>query len=121
MMSGTERRPRPKRIVRKLCHHNGKVDRVLIEQVPAIGLQLRCDPLRDPRRAARGYSPAVAAWVWGISNAEYERPADVWPLNPDGEQIAIMMIKSTEGVKNADAIPAVPGVGAIFLGAGQSL
>ena len=33
----------------------------------------------------RGYSPAAAAWVWGISNAEYERRADVWPLNPDGD------------------------------------
>jgi 4-hydroxy-2-oxoheptanedioate aldolase len=69
----------------------------------------------------RGYSPALAAWVWGISNAEYERRADVWPLNPDGDLLAIMMIESTEGVKNADAIAAVPGVGAIFLGAGSDL
>jgi 4-hydroxy-2-oxoheptanedioate aldolase len=69
----------------------------------------------------RGYSPALAAWVWGISNAEYERRADVWPLNPDGDLLAIIMIESTEGVKNADAIAAVPGVGAIFLGAGSDL
>jgi 4-hydroxy-2-oxoheptanedioate aldolase len=45
----------------------------------------------------------------------------VWPLNPDGDLIAIMMIESTEGIKNADAIAAVPGVGAIFLGAGSDL
>jgi 2-keto-3-deoxy-L-rhamnonate aldolase RhmA len=32
-----------------------------------------------------------------------------------------MMIESTEGIKNADAIAAVPGVGAIFLGAGSDL
>ena len=69
----------------------------------------------------RGYSPALAAWVWGISNAEYERRADVWPLNPDGDLLAIMMIETTEGVKNADAIAAVPGVGAIFIGAGSDL
>jgi 4-hydroxy-2-oxoheptanedioate aldolase len=69
----------------------------------------------------RGYGPAAAAWVWGISTAEYERRADVWPLNPDGDLIAIMMIESTEGIKNADAIAAVPGVGAIFLGAGSDL
>jgi 4-hydroxy-2-oxoheptanedioate aldolase len=31
------------------------------------------------------------------------------------------MIESTEGVKNADAIAAVPGVGAIFVGAGSDL
>jgi 2-keto-3-deoxy-L-rhamnonate aldolase RhmA len=41
----------------------------------------------------------------------------VEPLNPDGDLLAIMMIESTEGVKNADAIAAVPGVGVIFLGA----
>ena len=69
----------------------------------------------------RGYGPAAAAWVWGISTAEYEQRADVWPLNPDGDLIAIMMIESTEGIKNADAIAAVPGVGAIFLGAGSDL
>src|SRR4051812_44636975 len=69
----------------------------------------------------RGYGPAAAAWVWGITTAEYERRADVWPLNPDGDLLAIMMIESTEGIKNADAIAAVPGVGAIFLGAGSDL
>ena len=69
----------------------------------------------------RGYGPAAAAWVWGISTAEYERRSDVWPLNPEGDLLAIMMIESTEGIKNADAIAAVPGVGAIFLGAGSDL
>jgi 4-hydroxy-2-oxoheptanedioate aldolase len=69
----------------------------------------------------RGYGPGTAAYVWGIPTAEYERRADVWPLNPDGDLLAIMMIESTEGIKNADAIAAVPGVGAIFLGAGSDL
>jgi 4-hydroxy-2-oxoheptanedioate aldolase len=69
----------------------------------------------------RGSGPATAAYVWGITVAEYERRADVWPLNPDGDLLAIMMIESTEGIKNADAIAAVPGVGAIFLGAGSDL
>ena len=69
----------------------------------------------------RGYGPAAAAWVWGISTAEYERRADVWPLNPDGDLLAIMMIESTEGIKNADAIAAVPGVGGFFIGAGSDL
>ena len=69
----------------------------------------------------RGYGPAAAAYVWGVTTQEYERRADVWPLNPDGDLLAIMMIESTEGIKNADAIAAVPGVGAIFLGAGSDL
>ena len=69
----------------------------------------------------RGYGPAAAAWVWGISTQEYERRADVWPLNPDGDLLAIMMIESTEGIKNVDAIAATPGVGALFIGAGSDL
>jgi 4-hydroxy-2-oxoheptanedioate aldolase len=59
--------------------------------------------------------------VWGISTQEYERRADVWPLNPDGDLLAIMMVETTEGIKNVDAIAAVPGVGAIFIGAGSDL
>jgi 4-hydroxy-2-oxoheptanedioate aldolase len=69
----------------------------------------------------RGYAPATALWWWGVSAAEYESRADVWPLNPDGDLLAIMMIETTEGLKNADAIAAVPGVGAIFVGAGGDL
>jgi len=69
----------------------------------------------------RGYAPASAVWWWGIPEAEYERHADVWPLNPDGDLLAIMMIETSEGLKNADSIAAVPGVGAIFVGAGADL
>src|SRR5262245_18949659 len=69
----------------------------------------------------RGYGPAAAAWVWGISTQEYERRADVWPLNPDGVLLAVMMIVSAEGIRNVDAIAATPGVGAFFIGAGSDL
>jgi 4-hydroxy-2-oxoheptanedioate aldolase len=69
----------------------------------------------------RGYAPGAAVWWWGIPDAEYERRADLWPLNPDGDLLAIMMIETTEGLKNADGIAAVPGVGAIFVGAGGDL
>jgi 4-hydroxy-2-oxoheptanedioate aldolase len=69
----------------------------------------------------RGYSPAGAAFAWGISNAEYERHADVWPLNPEGDLLAIPMIETAEGLKNVDEIAAVPGVGAIFIGAAGDL
>ena len=69
----------------------------------------------------RGYAPGGAVWWWGISEAEYVRRADLWPLNPDGDLLAIMMIETSEGLKNADAIASVPGVGAIFVGAGADL
>src|SRR5215813_276954 len=63
--------------------------------------QKRTSKYQNPT-GLRGYGPAAAAWVWGISTAEYERRADVWPLNPDGDLLAIIMIESTEGIKNAE-------------------
>ena len=69
----------------------------------------------------RGSGAANATWVWGIGADEYERHADVWPLNPDGDLLAIIMVETEEGVKNVDAIASVPGVGAIFVGAGSDM
>jgi 4-hydroxy-2-oxoheptanedioate aldolase len=69
----------------------------------------------------RGSGAANATWVWGIGAAEYERHADVWPLNPDGDLLAIIMVETEEGVKNVDDIASVPGVGAIFVGAGSDM
>src|SRR6202790_895654 len=67
---------------------------------------------------SRGYAPGNAIFAWGVSAAEYEKHADVWPLNPEGDLLAIPMIETAEGLKNVDEIASVPGVGAIFLGAG---
>jgi 4-hydroxy-2-oxoheptanedioate aldolase len=69
----------------------------------------------------RGFSPGNAVFAWGVSSAEYEDHADVWPLNPQGDLIAIPMIETSEGLKNVDDIASVPGVGAIFIGAGGDL
>jgi 4-hydroxy-2-oxoheptanedioate aldolase len=69
----------------------------------------------------RGYSPSNALWFWGVTSDEYMRRADLWPLNPAGDLLCIIMIESVEGLKNADAIAAVPGVGMIFPGAAYDL
>jgi 4-hydroxy-2-oxoheptanedioate aldolase len=69
----------------------------------------------------RGFSPGNAVFAWGISSAEYEQRADVWPLNPEGDLLAIPMIETAEGLKNVNEIAATPGVGAIFIGAGADL
>lgn len=69
----------------------------------------------------RGYAPGNAMFAWGISGPEYERRADVWPLNPEGDLLAIPMIETAEGLKNVNEIAAVPGVGAIFIGAAGDL
>jgi len=82
--------------------------------------QPKASPHQQPA-GLRGYSPANAAFAWGISVAEYERRADLYPLNPAGDLLAIPMIETAEGLKNADEIAAVPGVGAIFIGAAGDL
>jgi 4-hydroxy-2-oxoheptanedioate aldolase len=64
----------------------------------------------------RGYGPGNALWFWGVGNDEYMRRADVWPLNPQGDLIAVMMIETVEGLKNVDEIAATPGVGMLFPG-----
>lgn len=75
--------------------------------------QPRDSQIREPK-GVRGNSPAVASWYWGATN--YNQRADTWPLNPNGDLLAVMQIESEEGVKNAEAIMTTPGVGAIFVG-----
>ena len=62
----------------------------------------------------RGRNPANATWFWGVR--DYMARADVWPLDPRGELLAIIQIESREGVENVEEIAAVPGVGVIFIG-----
>ena len=68
---------------------------------------MRYPPMRGATRrepvGIRGYSTAAASYAWGVSAAEYERRADVWPLNPDGDLLAVVMIESVEGLENVDA------------------
>jgi 4-hydroxy-2-oxoheptanedioate aldolase len=67
-------------------------------------------------RPERGFERAAA--YWGLSQAEYLEKADVWPLNPDGELLLMVIIESREGVANAGAIAAVPGVSIVTVGSG---
>ena len=69
----------------------------------------------------RGSAPGLATWIWGLSADEYERHADLWPLNPEGDLLAIAMIESTEGMKNLDAILSTPGIGSVFIGNANDL
>ena len=69
----------------------------------------------------RGWSPGGAVWAWGIDTEEYRRRADLWPLNPEGDLMAIMIIETQIGIKNVDAIAQVPGVTALSAAAGGDL
>ena len=72
-------------------------------------------PYREPV-GTRGYSPAICSYLWGVAPAEYYERADVWPLNPRGDLMVVVMVEDPEGVRNIDEIVRVPGVGAVFFG-----
>jgi 4-hydroxy-2-oxoheptanedioate aldolase len=64
-------------------------------------------------------SEGTAAPVWGVSNDEYMRLADPWPLNPEGELLLGVKLESPEGVANCEEILAVPGLGFAEIGPGD--
>lgn len=75
--------------------------------------QRRGDAAMQPA-GLRGASPAIARWFWGAD--DYFDRADVWPLDPAGDLLAVIQIESRQAVENIDEIAAVPGIGAIFIG-----
>ena len=77
--------------------------------------QRRGSPYPEPA-GRRGSGPAIATWFWGVSGTEYVRRADLWPLNPEGDLVALMMMESADGVRNAEAIASVPGVTGFYVG-----
>jgi 4-hydroxy-2-oxoheptanedioate aldolase len=76
-------------------------------------------PIYEPA-GIRGDGPTHAIRYWGISQPDYYQRADVWPLDPAGEILVILMIEDTRGIENLDAIlTTVPGIGAILIGEGD--
>jgi 4-hydroxy-2-oxoheptanedioate aldolase len=64
----------------------------------------------------RGCCPAGAPAYWGLSLHEYFLRSDLWPLNPDGELLALVMVESREAIKNINEILSVPGLGGVLIG-----
>lgn len=64
-------------------------------------------------------SEMSAAPVWGISEQDYFRRCDPWPLNPEGELLLGVKIESPEGVARCEEILAVPGLGFAEMGPGD--
>jgi 4-hydroxy-2-oxoheptanedioate aldolase len=68
----------------------------------------------------RGDAPTVAARYWGISNQEYYKRADVWPLAPNGEVMVVIMCEELRAIKNLPKmLTEVPGIGAVLIGEGD--
>ncbi len=76
-------------------------------------------PLCDPP-GIRGDAPARAARYWGLTQQEYYARADVWPLAPQGEVLAVLQIEDTKAIENLPRmLEEVPGIGVILIGEGD--
>lgn len=68
----------------------------------------------------RGDAPGAAARYWGLTQQEYYARADVWPIDPSGEILVIIMC---EEVRAIDELPRilkeVPGIGVVLIGEGD--
>ena len=67
----------------------------------------------------RGDAGAEAARVFGVSPEDYASRADVWPLDPQGELVSMVLIEDQIGVANALDIVSTPGVSVAFPGPGD--
>lgn len=90
------------------------------DEVAKLVRAMRYPPQRGARypepRGRRGWGPTAARRVWNVDADEYARRADVWPLNPEGELLAIAMVETRECVENIDEILQVPGLGGVLIG-----
>jgi len=60
----------------------------------------------------------MAPQVWGMSEQEYKKKADLWPINPDGELVNWTIVESKEGLAHVREIAQVKGIGVLWPGAG---
>lgn len=65
--------------------------------------------LKEGTRGAHG--AAMAAKIWGVSQAEYMQKADPWPLNPNGELLLGVKIEDKVALSNVEETLKVPGIG----------
>lgn len=90
---------------------------------PEVGSRAEAETaIRAMRYAAkggtRGPGAGTAPAFWGISESAYRTRADVWPLNPEGELAATMLIESLDGLKNVRDIARTPGLTILLPGPG---
>ena len=102
-------------------HHTEGVDPALPS--PEARLQGALRPRANNRLLGIGTrgrgSETTAAPVWGLTAEAYMDRCDPWPLNPRGELLLGVKLESPEGIANAEAICAVPGLGFAEMGPGD--
>jgi len=104
-------------------HHMQGVDPAIspaLQRLRGSGLGGRSENSRLLGIGSRGRgSEATAAAIWGLSQQEYIKSCDPWPLQPDGELLLGVKLESPEGIANCEEICAVPGLGFAEMGPGD--
>ena len=81
--------------------------------------RLSTAPLYNPP-GIRGDAPTRAARYWGLTQQEYYRRGDVWPLAPQGEVLVVIQCEDTRAIDNLPRIlKEVPGIGVVLIGEGD--
>jgi len=102
-------------------HHLGGVDPEIPSPEDRLAGATRpaaADGLLGIGTRGRG-SENTAAPVWGLTGDAYMARCEPWPLNPRGELLLGVKLESPEGIAQADAICAVPGLGFAEMGPGD--
>jgi len=68
----------------------------------------------------RGDGPRYAPSYWGLTQQEYYKRADVWPLDPQGEILVGIMCEEVKAIRNLPKmLEQVPGIGLVLIGEGD--
>jgi 4-hydroxy-2-oxoheptanedioate aldolase len=79
----------------------------------------KSSPIYEPE-GQRGDAPTAAARYWGLTQQEYYAKADVWPLNPLGEILVVIMCEEVRAIDNLpEMLREVRGIGVVLIGEGD--
>ncbi len=79
----------------------------------------KSSPAYEPA-GQRGDAPTAAARYWGLTQQEYYAKADVWPLNPAGEILVVIMCEDVQAIDNLpEILREVAGIGVVLIGEGD--
>jgi len=93
-----------------LCHANNKgAVKEFVENCRfRFNKELKDKSLLEGKRGHGGQ--VLASKIWGVSEEEYLKIADPWPLNPKGQLILGIKLENKIAISNASKTLAVPGI-----------
>lgn len=82
---------------------------------------MRYRNVEDPPEGNRplGDGAGMAPYFWNVSSETYRERADLWPLDPEGELVSMLLVEDRAGVRNAREIVGTKGVSIVFPGPGD--